>query len=72
MPIGRAALEELRLKLQAKQAAVRAEVQREQDEVLQVGAGFMAAGLGGRALLSGCTGSEVRDCIGAVPCHTCD
>ena len=43
MPIGRAALEELRLKLQSKQAAVRAEVQREQDEVLQVGAGFMNA-----------------------------
>lgn len=41
MPIGRAALEELRLKLQAKQAAVRAEVQREQDEVLQVGAGLV-------------------------------
>ena len=36
MPIGRAALEELRLKLQAKQAAVRAEVQKEQEEVLQV------------------------------------
>lgn len=43
MPIGRAALEELRLKLQSKQAAVRAEVQREQEEVLQVGAGFMNA-----------------------------
>lgn len=37
MPIGRATLEALRLRLQAKQAQVRQAVQMEQDEVLQVG-----------------------------------
>lgn len=36
MPIGRAALEELRLKLMSKQAMVRKAVEQQQEEVLQV------------------------------------
>lgn len=42
MPIGRAALEELRLKLAAKQAEVRRAIEMEQDEIMQVGGGWVS------------------------------
>lgn len=46
MPIGRAALEELRLKLMSKQAEVRKAVEQQQEEILQASARLGGGGGG--------------------------